>query len=113
MSNSEQTISQQHPHSLLEDAYQKLNPFRYHTIATCFRFTEGTCVVGFDIYIEFMQICLELQRTTNFIRSRDDDTFSSIETKFLSKLQSLTAISNPSLGGVDVPRSSSALTFPR
>jgi hypothetical protein len=39
-----------------------------------------------------MQICLELKRATTSLRSGDDDTLSSIETKFQFKLQSLIAI---------------------
>jgi hypothetical protein len=49
-------------------------------------------LASFDIYIEFMQICLELKRATNSLRSGDDYTLSSIETKFQFKLQSLIAI---------------------
>jgi hypothetical protein len=49
-------------------------------------------VASFDVYIEFMQICLELKRATNSLRSGDADTLSSIETKFQFKLQSLIAI---------------------
>jgi hypothetical protein len=49
-------------------------------------------LASFDIYIEFMQICLELKRATTSLRSGDPDTLSSIETKFQFKLQSLVDI---------------------